>query len=603
MTPALSLTALFLVKWTLLLALGWAAHRMLLQRHCRWRLILWRGILCLSLGVPLMQFAPVLHVPIFALSEPPAQINFIPAPTAVAAQPSVNNVSATPPLSKPGLPIPSGNPTNAAPSHFAADSLSWENAFLTLWILGVALLGCRLIRLQIQLSRILRQSKPASCELQRQARKIQVELGVSQTIDLRISDATTSPFACGLLRPVIVLPQTLARDLASDETDALFAHEIAHFKGRDLFWTLGWRGMQTLFWFHPLVWKAPAAHSLACEQEADRLASSRLKNEADYSQLLARLALRVLALPSVETRLVLNGTSQIAQRLAHLQDKARLWTWKHSVAGFGLAGLLFFVATGCDFSSSASFKDASGVEFKTVAVLVQDEEGKPVSDAVIVPNGLRIKEMRASFYRWISKPEKIVTGPDGTALIKYPVLGVPAEKQRTVAISFSVDHPGFCQAQPTDFSVNGKNNPVRLIRSGSLRVSAYYGPERQPVREFVPTLYQRGATLNDWLHDENGVMEFNKVTPGNHTVQLMGRLPSGEIVFSDGVVFTAKTGTPNVFALELKPGIRLEGRLDNKVPRPVKNGQVLISVRLKQISAYLPEDVDNIITNIGDFTP
>ena len=98
----------------------------------------------------------------------------------------------------------------------------------------------------------------------------------------------------------------------------------------------------------------PAAHNLACEQEADRVAQGQLADEDSYAQMLARLALRVLALPAVETKLTVNGSSQIARRLNHLGKKGiGHWNWKYSVVGFGLVGLLFLIAAGCEFSKSS----------------------------------------------------------------------------------------------------------------------------------------------------------------------------------------------------------------------------------------------------------
>jgi hypothetical protein len=46
----------------------------------------------------------------------------------------------------------------------------------------------------------------------------------------------------------------------------------------------------------------------------------------------------------------------------------------------------------------------------------------------------------------------------------------------------------------------------------------------------------------------------------------------------------------------MKPGIRLEGRLDDNVPRPVKSGRVLISVRPKEIPAYLDPNLSRSLT-------
>src|ERR1035441_2642335 len=51
-------------KWTVLLALGWTAHGLLRSRDARWRLILWRGVFCFWLALPLIQFLPL---PVFQI--------------------------------------------------------------------------------------------------------------------------------------------------------------------------------------------------------------------------------------------------------------------------------------------------------------------------------------------------------------------------------------------------------------------------------------------------------------------------------------------------------------------------------------------------------
>jgi beta-lactamase regulating signal transducer with metallopeptidase domain len=140
-------------------------------------------------------------------------------------------------------------------------------------------------------------ARPANADLQKLARGIQVHLGIQQTARIRVSDSVNSPFGFGLVKPTIMLPAALAEHLSPGESAALLGHEIAHLRQHDLFWCAGWRWMNVIFWFHPLVWKVPAAHNLACELEADRVASGQLANRGFYSQLLAQLALRMLALP------------------------------------------------------------------------------------------------------------------------------------------------------------------------------------------------------------------------------------------------------------------------------------------------------------------
>jgi hypothetical protein len=111
--------------------------------------------------------------------------------------------------------------------------------------------------------------------------------------------------------------------------------------------------MQSAAWFHPLVWRIPAAHNLACEQEADRIASSHWPDRSAYTRLLAQLALRVYAVSPAEMALTLNGASQIAKRIELLwRDGFRPWKWWDSMAGLGLAAALALAAAGWGFSSA-----------------------------------------------------------------------------------------------------------------------------------------------------------------------------------------------------------------------------------------------------------
>jgi beta-lactamase regulating signal transducer with metallopeptidase domain len=483
---------------------------------------------------------------------------------------------------------------NSPPQAVSAKRIPWEGVLIVIWALGCVAGALRLFRLQRQLSLLQKSCRPAP-DLRLLAQRIQDRLDVRREIDVRISDTVTSPFVCGVLKSVITLPQPLADQLSPAEMSALLSHEIAHLHGHDLFWSVAWRWMKAVCWFHPLVWQVPAAHGLACEQEADRIASGQLTDRESYAQLLARLALRVLALPAVETKLTLNGSSQIARRLNHLAQKGiSAWNWKHTAAGFGLMGLLFVMTAGCDFSNSSpdTSTTPAKVKFKEVAVMVQDEDGKPVAGATVSPEGFRVKGIHgADAYGWNKKlfgePVAAVTDPDGKAMVKYPVMGIPDEKELTGALYFSVTHPEYATVRVQTYYVDRPEKPIQLTRGIHLEVSAYFGSNHQPVTDLVPNLNEEGIIrTNDWQKLDNGTLAFHKMSPGGHILQLMGRLPSGEIIYSEDLAFTAEKGNNYNYTLEMKPGIRLEGRLDDNVPRPVRNGRVLISVRAKEFPAW-----------------
>ena len=323
------------------------------------------------------------------------------------------------------------------------------------------------------------------------------------------------------------------------------------------------------------------------------MASGQMDERESYAPMLARLALRVLAVPAAETELTVNGGSQIAWRLKHLGwAGTSVWNWRCSAAAILLVGSLLILTGGCRFSKSrvAAAANTNTVEFSTVTVTVQDEQGNPLAGATILPRGFRVKGIHgADAYGWntnlFGPPQSALTDASGKAHLKYPVEGIPEEKQLTGKVLIKVSHPEFVPLFIQGYAVDTPEQPIRLKRGIPLEVSGYIGSERQVVAELVPSLNEELAQPEDWVKKGNDVYAFQKLSAGSHIIQLMGRLPSGELVFSDSFAFDAEPGKPCRFALEMKPGIRLEGRLDPRLPRPVKNGRVVISVRPKQYPA------------------
>ena len=462
--------------------------------------------------------------------------------------------------------------------------------FLGIWVLGCSYGVVRLMWLQLQLSRLRQTAAQPALGLCNLVKQIQMRLSVREAIEIKVSEAVVSPFVCGLLKPTLILPKALVQQLSDKELAALLNHELAHMRQHDLIWCVAWRWMKIICWFHPLVWPVPAAHNFACEQEADRIAAGQLEDKDSYAALLARLALHVLALPAVETRLTLNGSSEITQRLNHLRQRgAAAWNWKHSAAGSCMVGLLFLTTAGCNFTNSNQInpKFLASVEFKKTLVVIQDENGKHIEGATVVPSGFRVKGIHgADAYGWNKKlfgePEKSVTDRQGKVYLKYPVEGIPEEKEYTGALIFLVSHPEFASVFIQSYSVDGPEKPIQLTRGIHLHVIGYHGDEHQPVTELIPNLNEEIIHPEDWQKEKNEIFTFHKLSPGGHLLQLMGRMPSGEIVYSETFAFTAENGKLCNFALEMKPGIRLEGRLDDNVPRPVKNGRVMMAVRPKE---------------------
>ena len=284
------------------------------------------------------------------------------------------------------------------------------------------------------------------------------------------------------------------------------------------------------------------------------------------------------------------GAAAGTSTLTLVKGALKIMAWTNMKTAV-LAGVVLILAAGTTTIAIKEIKNhqTNSVQFKKVLVVVQDENGKPVEGATILPNGFRVKGIHgADAYGWnrnlFGPPEKAVTDNEGKAYVKYPVVGIPEEKEFTGNIIFGVSHPQFSSVFIQSYSVDSPEKPIQLTRGLHLEVSGFYGNNHQPVTDLIPHLTE-DMVSQDWEKKDNGVFAFTKLAPGGHLLQLMGRLASGEIVYSEYFAFTAETGEAYNFPLEMKPGIRLEGKIDDAVPRPVKNGRVMISVRPKEYRA------------------
>lgn len=608
LTPA----GLAFVQLTVLFGLAWLAHALLRQSHPRWRVILWRSVLCFSVAIPTMALLPTRLARIPVYLEPPA-----PEFRQVAA--AFHNEKPAPSSPRIGATI---TQIHSAPAAKAPRRWTLAKLITSCWAAGFCAAMLRLARFHVQLACLRRRTVAAVPAIAELAETLRREMGLKVAASIRLSDCAASPFVCGALRPIIVLPGALANTMESRELKAVLLHELAHIRGNDVAWNLAWRWVSAILWFHPLTWLAAAAHSLACEEQADRMASNSASQQSGYAQILAGITLRILRPPTVETTLTLNGAAEIVRRLEHLaQSRIRPWSRRRTVAGYLLAAALLAGSASWELSRSRAAvpRGSTKLTYRDLVVIVQDDKGNPLESAVVEPYAFRVKGPKAvDHYGWDRlRPRKHVTDESGQTRVRYAVEAFPDEKLLMDVISLTVRHPDYTPAI-AHLHVDAPPEPVRLTPGIHIRVSAFTGPDRTPVTEIVPNL--SGEPRPQWMTNEDGTLSCHQLTAGPYMLQLMGRLASGEIGYSEAIAFrTTREKAEDVIetdgkrislarreawplSVEIKQGLRVEGRLDASVPRPVTDGRVIVSVRPPQfLSSLVAEDLGELKRKNGDF--
>jgi len=155
---------------------------------------------------------------------------------------------------------------------WSVGDITWPSWLLMGWASVVGLLLARLVRQRILLGRLLRDATPAGEKLMLLVRELSEQLAVGRCPAVVLTGTDCPLFVCGLRRPVMVLPSTLARSLDPDRLRQALLHEMAHVKRRDLLWGWPMEIVKTVFFFHPVVyWVAyhlRLERELACDQQA-----------------------------------------------------------------------------------------------------------------------------------------------------------------------------------------------------------------------------------------------------------------------------------------------------------------------------------------------
>ncbi|MBP8303903.1 MAG: hypothetical protein KBE04_07240 [Phycisphaerae bacterium] len=103
---------------------------------------------------------------------------------------------------------------------------------------------------------------------------------------LQWSREVAAPVLVGFLKPVILLPLSLASRLSVEQVEAVLAHELAHLLRRDAWALAVQRWVETVLFFHPAVWWMSRRMTVAREEACDDWVLAAGCDPADYAEAL-----------------------------------------------------------------------------------------------------------------------------------------------------------------------------------------------------------------------------------------------------------------------------------------------------------------------------
>lgn len=201
---------------------------------------------------------------------------------------------------------------------------NWPAMLSILWALGAAAMLIRAAGGWVLLMR---------------ARRGSLDFQSGEVAEIRVGNVTT-PLACGVFRPVILLPAN-ARDWDSSRLRAVLLHESAHVLRRDCLAKYIAQASRALLWWNPLAWILSARmnreQELACD---DAVLAAGVPADA-YANVLLDTARECSGSLLLGCAMTAGGVLQ--HRLAHLfnwRAQAVSPAWKRAVAIPALLALM-----------------------------------------------------------------------------------------------------------------------------------------------------------------------------------------------------------------------------------------------------------------------
>ena len=222
-------------------------------------------------------------------------------------------------------------------------------------------------------------------------------------------------------------------------------------------------------------------------------------------------------------------------------------------------------------------------------VRVIDVEGKAVVGATVVPWAVRSAHGHGMWSvegQVGSEPPMLTTDGDGKVTIPFPRFIDKARETPPQALTCRVEHPDYAETVYNDVAVVDAelpNESVITLHPGA-RVSIAAFTADQPLdAQFVhalwssPSHWSHGSPVSGTTNDQRW-RELPRLPAGTELLRLVYVPDDGPVMFSGVRQMLMADGEQYKVRLEMKKACRVEGHLDDSVPRPVQNGRVVAEV-------------------------
>jgi beta-lactamase regulating signal transducer with metallopeptidase domain len=374
---------------------------------------------------------------------------------------------------------------------------------LALWLAGVAVFSIRLL-LGLQWVAKTRYSavQLSDNRLQGLLDDLLPRMRMSRTVPLRLCPRIDTPMAMGLLRPLVLFPIGLAGRLSTDAVEALLAHELAHIKRHDYLINLLQRIVETLLFYHPVVWWLSRRIRQEREHIADDLAAQALGSPR-------RMALALTQLSDWQPGISLLANAahggNLMKRISRLiKPQYMAFGWKAALPALALAlvcltvvakqGVTAFTANAA--SSSAIIAPGNDRSVETFAIVRAGTDGMMMSGSSgHIDDIKKARKQVDGDFMWFSRNGEAFVIRDPDVLSEVTAVWQPTEKLSAEMDALSAEMD--VHSRKMDALSVEMDKSAALIEAPSKGMQELAGKREQLAGKYAEMALLRAKTRNE----------------------------------------------------------------------------------------------------------
>ena len=468
------------------------------------------------------------------------------------------------------------------------------------WLLGVLICSIRPIwGLWIQWRLRHTGLQPVPESIQSTLNALIQKLRLTRAVRIAESALVTVPLVIGYLHPMILLPASVITGLTSSQLEAVLAHELAHVRRHD--WLINTLQViaETLLFYHPAVWWLSSRIRQERELCCDDIALDLDVDKAVFARTL--LTLEELRQKAMVPAMAATGGDLTARvRRLLITSQANPLPAGGTVIGMLVVAGAFALMLTSFFASQPL--DEAKTSQDAAATAQSDGDETPDAEATLSLGAEqkdspdpKAKNARQRSIQVLDENEEPVVGAD--VRLSFQQDGqVPPPKNWLIAAKtkeqgiLTVEAPleankvymtivadGFSEFRDQRPAIG--ESKIRLKRARIIRIRAF-DQTGDLLRKTVPMLAgNHGHWGSEFTPQADGTVKSPPIELNRRLMRVVTATQNGLLLFSDLIdLETAQPGADGVIDVLLKPGVRITGKLDDSVPRPVGEGYVQLRV-------------------------